>query len=113
MSGGGIHSDSGKPMPDEIRATDEIRYVRFATSTREVALRNTGVNSLWISLDRKKWFDVPSGTSWDGRVIVPGFWFCTQTDETWFALYALQLAPADMAVSAPTDEELAFTVEDV
>lgn len=35
---------------------------------RELAIRNTGTNTLWISVDGKTWYDVACGTSWDSRM---------------------------------------------
>ncbi len=94
-------------MPDEILADAKVRYTKFPTSSRQVSLRNTGVNTLWISFDRKKWFDVACGTSWDDRVNVMGFWYCTQTGRTTFALNAvqLQLTAGDKMPAPAADEE--------
>lgn len=103
------HHDSGRPMPDERIARSAVRYMRFATATRQVSIRNTGVNTLWLSFDRKKWHDVACGTSWDDRANVPGFWYCTQTGETSFVVIGLQLhltAGQDGSIPEPTTEEL-------
>ena len=105
---GAEHADAGQPMPADPVATPVIRYCKFATATRQISLRNTGVNTLWISFDRKTWFDVACGTSWDDRVSVNGFWFCTQVGVTAFVVNGLaQNVIRDLAFPAPTAEELA------
>lgn len=98
-------------MPDERIARPAIRYIKFATATRQVSIRNTGVNTLWISFNRRKWHDVACGTSWDDRVNVKGFWYCTQTGETSFVVIGLQLhlqeAGSDYGpVPEPSKDEL-------
>ncbi len=50
--------------------------------TREIAVRNTGCNTLWISLDGKTPFDVASGTSWDIRAEVDHFFIRTKVGTT-------------------------------
>jgi hypothetical protein len=84
-------ADAGRPMLDEIEATPQIAYHRFDAHTRQVSLRNTGVNTLWLSFDRERWFDVASGTSWDDRVNILGLYFCTQTGRTYFVVIGIQL----------------------
>lgn len=106
----GLHHDSGRPMPDERVASAKIRYIKFSTATRQVSLRNTGVNTLWVSFDRRKWHDVACGTSWDDRANVPGFWYCTQTGETSFVVVGLQLHLnpfSEDELPSPTADELA------
>ena len=99
--------DSGRPMPDERVASPKIRYLKFATATRQVSIRNVGVNTLWMSFDKKKWHDVACGTSWDDRAVVNGFWYCTQTGETSFVAIGLQLCVTEHVVyETPTEEEL-------
>ncbi len=78
-------------MPAELVASAKLRYHKLPTASRQISLRNTGVNTLWLSFDRAKWFDVACGTSWDDRVNVPGFWYCTQLGVTAFVVNALAL----------------------
>ena len=78
-------------MQFELVATSNERLYRFKTSTRQISLRNVGNNTLWISLNRQDWFDVACGTSWDDRVNVNGFYYCTQTGQTSFVGVGLQL----------------------
>lgn len=78
-------------MPAELVARPRVRYHKFTTGTRQISLRNTGINTLWLSFDRKKWFDVACGTSWDDRVNTRGMWFCTQIGETAFVVNGLAL----------------------
>jgi hypothetical protein len=63
----------------------------FPAVTRQVSLRNTGTNTLWLSLDQKSWFDVACGTSWDDRVRTREFWYCTQVGQTRFVVIGLAL----------------------
>lgn len=85
------HSDSGVPMPDEVESVPKIGFHKFETHTRQVSIRNTGCNTLWISFDQKKWHDVACGTSWDDRVRVGGFYHMTQTSSTFFVVVGLKL----------------------
>lgn len=85
-------------MPAELVADAQIKYYRLATTSRQVSLRNTGVNTLWVSFDRICWFDVACGTSWDDRVNVPGFWFCTQVGTTTAVVNVLALNYIDCVV---------------
>ena len=97
-------------MPDERVASPHIRYLKFDTATRQISLRNIGVNTLWISFNKRKWLDVACGTSWDDRVTVTGFWYQTQTGMTSFVVVGLQLNIVEgfySAVPTPTEEELA------
>jgi hypothetical protein len=89
-----LPADAGEPMSDVLVARSEIDRCEFPTSTRQVSLRNTGTNTLWISLDGRKWFDVACGTSWDDRVCVRELWYCTQTGRTRFAVIGLALVSA-------------------
>jgi hypothetical protein len=86
------HHDSGRPMPDEVEVTAKIAYHKFDTHTRQVSIRNTGVNTLYMSFDGKHWHDVACGTSWDDRVNVQGFYHCTQTGKTYFVVVGIQLS---------------------
>jgi hypothetical protein len=89
-----LPADAGEPMSDVLVAGSEVDRCEFPTSTRQVSLRNTGTNTLWISLDGRKWFDVACGTSWDDRVCVQELWYCTQTGRTRFAVIGLALVSA-------------------
>lgn len=93
-------------MPAELVASAKLRYHKLDTSARQISLRNTGVNTLWLSFDKAHWFDVACGTSWDDRVNVPGFWFCTQVGETSLVVNALALNHPSVKVPEPTPEEL-------
>lgn len=99
------HADAGQPMPAELVARPAIRYHGFQTATRQISLRNTGVNTLWMSFDRKNWFDVACGTSWDDRVNASGFWYCTQVGVTSFVVNGLTLNSIQLDLPKPTDEE--------
>lgn len=104
---GAEHADAGQPMPAELVAAPKVRHHKFTTATRQISLRNTGVNTLWISFDRERWFDVACGTSWDDRVSVKGFWFCTQVGVTAFVVNAIaQNVIKDLKVPEPLAEEL-------
>ena len=71
-----------------------------------LSMRNTGVNTLWISFDRANWFDVACGTSWDDRVSAKGFWYCTQVGITSFVVNGLALNLMKVDLPEPTPEEL-------
>ena len=86
------HADAGKPMPAFLEAGTTKKRHTFVTATRQVAVRNTGVNTLWLSFDDSTtWHDVACGTSWDDRVKDDGFLYMTQTGWTTFVVIALQL----------------------
>lgn len=100
-------ADSGRPMPDVKTAMPRLRYVKFSSATRQVSLRNVGVNTLWMSFDKQKWHDVACGTSWDDRVSVSGFWYCTQVGKTRFVVIGVRLCtPEAEVLPTPTEEEL-------
>lgn len=86
-----LHADTGRPMPAEIRSDTDPRFHELPTTARQISLRNTGVNTLWVSFDKKAWFDVACGTSWDDRVNSPGFWHRTQIGRTSLVINALAL----------------------
>lgn len=94
-------------MPAELVASAKLRYHKLPTTTRQISLRNTGVNTLWLSFDKVRWFDVACGTSWDDRVNVPGFWFCTQLGETSVVINGLALNRLDDPVPQPDEDEQA------
>jgi hypothetical protein len=93
-------------MPAELVAGAKLRYHKLATSSRQISLRNTGVNTLWLSFDKQRWFDVACGTSWDDRVNVPGFWYRTQVGKTSFVVNGLALNKLEGAHPMPESEEL-------
>jgi hypothetical protein len=104
---GADHADAGQPMPADLVARPCVGYHRFATATRQISLRNTGVNTLWVSFDKKKWHDVACGTSWDDRVSAKGFWYCTQVGVTSFVVMGIALNLVRMDAPKPDPEELA------
>ncbi len=93
-------------MPADPIACSRIRYHKFKTATRQISLRNIGTNTLWVSFDRKHWFDVACGTSFDDRVNVNGFWYCTQIGVTAFVVNGLTLNLIDVDAPMPADDEL-------
>jgi hypothetical protein len=92
-------------MPAELVARPQVRHHRFVSATRQVSLRNTGTNTLWISFDRKVWFDVAAGTSWDDRLSITGFWYCTQLGSASFAVNGLSMNLIEFNTPDPTPEE--------
>lgn len=87
-----LPADAGEPMSSVLVATAEVKKHTFAAVTRQVSLRNTGTNTLWISLDDgASWFDVACGTSWDDRVTVEALWYCTQLGKTRVVVIGLTL----------------------
>ncbi len=86
-----LPADAGKPMSAVLVARAEMQRHEFSTLTRQVSLRNTGTNTLWLSLDKKKWFDVACGTSWDDRVSIRELWYCTQLGRTRFVVIGIAL----------------------
>ncbi len=92
-------------MSDVLVAGPEVTRYEFPAITRQVSLRNTGTNTLWLSLDNRKWFDVACGTSWDDRVSVREFWYCTQVGKTRFAVIGLALISNGASEGADEEEE--------
>ena len=87
-----LPADAGEPMSAVLIAGREVKSVEFPTDTRQVSLRNTGTNTLWLSLDEgQSWFDVACGTSWDDRVSTRELWYCTQVGRTRFVVIGLAL----------------------
>ena len=78
-------------MSDVLVAGPTVERYEFPAVTRQVSLRNTGTNTLWFSLDNRKWIDLACGTSWDDRVCLREFWYCTQVGKTRFAVIGLAL----------------------
>lgn len=89
-----IPADAGAPMSTILRVNATVQRYEFSALTRQISLRNTGTNTLWLSLDRKVWFDVACGTSWDDRVLTRGLWYCTQIGTTRAAVVGLKLMDA-------------------
>lgn len=102
---GADHADAGQPMPADLVACSTVRYHAFPSTTRQVSLRNTGVNTLWVSFDRVAWFDVAAGTSFDDRFIVRGFWYCTQLGTTLFVVNGVALNYIGLSIPVPTQAE--------
>jgi hypothetical protein len=86
-----LPADTGEPMAAVLVAGPEIERHAFSTLTRQVSLRNTGTNTLWISFDRQVWIDIACGTSWDDRVSIREFWHCTQVGRTPFVVVGVAL----------------------
>lgn len=97
-----LPADAGEPMCMVLVATPKIARHAFPTSTRQISLRNTGTNTLWISFDRRSWVDIACGTSLDDRVIVEQIWYCTQVGTTRFVVIGLALLSTDPS-QAPRD----------
>ena len=88
---GVIHADSGMPQILNGTATAEEKYFDCVHDSRALSLRNTGGETLWVSPDRKEWFDIPAGTSWGSHSVFKGFWHCTQLGETTFVVNHVDL----------------------
>jgi hypothetical protein len=86
-----LPADAGEPMSAVLVANRTVRKHVFSTATRQVSLRNTGTNTLWLSLDKNAWFDVACGTSWDDRVSIRELWYCTQLGKTRVVLIGVAL----------------------
>jgi len=89
-----LPADAGAPLSKVLEATAKVRRHEFPVLTRQVSLRNTGTNTLWISIDendQKTWFDVACGTSWDDRVRIKELWYCTQVGRTSFIVIGVAL----------------------
>ncbi len=87
-----LPADAGEPMPAVLIAAAEVRKHKFPSVTRQVSLRNTGTNTLWLSLDDgESWFDIACGTSWDDRVTIKKLYYCTQVGKTRFVVIGLAL----------------------
>jgi hypothetical protein len=86
-----LPADTGDPMSATLVAAAKVQHHVFQTATRQVSLRNTGKNTLWVSLDNGKWFDVACGTAWEERVSVEELRYCTQLGKTTVALVGVAL----------------------
>ena len=94
-----LPADAGEPMSAVLIADAEVKHHEFPALTRQVSLRNTGTNTLWLSLDEgKSWFDVACGTSWDDRVSMRDLWYCTQVGRTRFVVIGLALMSTEPSV---------------
>lgn len=91
-----LPADAGEPMSKVLIASAKVEQHEFPALTRQVSLRNTGTNTLWLSLDEgQSWFDVACGTSWDDRVSIREMRYCTQIGKTRFVVIGLALMSAD------------------
>lgn len=87
-----LPADAGEPLTADLVADAEVRKHKFETPTRQVSIRNTGTNTLWLSLDGgASWIDLACGTSWDDRVKINEFLYCTQLGRTRFVVVGLSL----------------------
>ena len=102
-----LPADAGEPMSAVLLASAVIRRHEFPALTRQVSLRNTGTNTLWLSLDEgASWFDVACGTSWEDRASVRDLLYCTQIGRTRFIVIGLALMGTDLgrpSAGTPTD----------
>jgi hypothetical protein len=96
------HADAGRPMPAEVVASAAIECYKFRSTTRQVSIRNTGTNTLWISLDGENWFDIAAGTSFDDRFVIDKFWHRTQLGKTTFAVNGVALNKIPFEISLKT-----------
>jgi len=100
-----LPTDAGEPLSAVVVADAQVRCHEFTTRTRQVSLRNTGTNTLWLSFDKKAWFDVACGTSWDDRVSVEELWYCTQVGKTRFVVIGIALLePPSPETPAPEED---------
>jgi hypothetical protein len=88
-------ADAGSPMSENLVARAQVGKHQFPSITRQVSLRNTGKNTLWVSLNKRNWFDVACGTSWDDRASVEELWYCTQLGTTTAVVVGLALISRD------------------
>lgn len=99
-----LPADAGEPMSAVLIAGAKVKRHEFPALTRQVSLRNTGTNTLWLSLDEGETFwDVACGTSWDDRVSIRGMWYCTQLGRTRFVVIGLALMSTDPSRSSEED----------
>ena len=102
-----LPADAGEPMSAVLIANAKPKQHEFTALTRQVSLRNTGTNTLWLSLDEgQTWFDVACGTSWDDRVSLRELWFCTQVGRTRFVVIGLALMSTDPSLSTANDRSV-------
>jgi hypothetical protein len=86
-----LPADAGEPMTADLFADAEVRCHKFGAATRQVSIRNTGTNTLWFMLEDGTWIDLACGTSWDDRVNIKEFHYCTQIGRTRFVVVGLAL----------------------
>ena len=72
---------SGNPSSYSKRIT-RVPTMICCNKAKEIAIRNTGCNTLWVSMDGIVWFDVACGTSWDARLEADHFFARTKVGET-------------------------------
>lgn len=65
--------DPGQPHFFEGLALAEGWQVELPGRIGHISLRNTGVNTLWVSWNGKDWFDVAAGTSYDEDIDIRTF----------------------------------------
>lgn len=96
-----LPADAGEPMSKVLIASAKVEHHEFPALTRQVSLRNTGTNTLWLSIDEgQSWFDVACGTSWDDRVSLREMRYCTQVGKTRFVVIALALMSTDPSMES-------------
>jgi hypothetical protein len=100
-----LPADAGEPMPTILIAGPKVARHEFPAATRQISLRNTGTNTLWVSFDCRSWVDIACGTSLDDRVIVRELWHCTQVGRTRFVVIGLALMSMDAEHSERDDDE--------
>lgn len=76
--------DPGQPSFFEGLALPESVCFPLGGRIGHLSLRNTGINTLWISFDDKTFFDIASGTSYDEDVDIQSFYAKTQNGHTTF-----------------------------
>lgn len=97
-----LPADAGEPMSATPIARPKVGVYKFPALTRQVSLRNTGKNTLWVKLDGS-WFDVACGTSWEDRVSVQELSFCTQLGTTRFVVVGIALMSVPDSDAAADD----------
>jgi hypothetical protein len=98
-----LPADAGEPMSAVLIASAKVKRHEFPALTRQVSLRNTATNTLWISLDQRNWIDVACGTSWDERVTIREMWYCTQVGRTRFVVIGLALMSMEFSSTEDRD----------
>src|SRR5262245_55193857 len=100
-----LPADAGEPMSVVLSAGSEVKRHAFPAVTRQISLRNTGTNTLWLSLDEgKSFFDVACGTSWEDRASTRDLWYCTQLGRTRFVVIGLALMSTEPSEPTRGDE---------
>lgn len=65
--------DPGQPHFFEGLALSEAAKFPMPGRIGHISLRNTGINTLWISFDDKEFFDIAAGTSYDEDIDITTF----------------------------------------